>query len=287
MQRSVGKRLGRVLVDRGWVTSEQLTRVLSYQLSLPWVSLDSAQLDESLLARFPRELAVRHRFIAVYQRGKGKEMAVYVATDDPTNEAGLAECSAQLGVTFKPLVADTDDVSRTLAQYYGIALTVAPAPPIAAPPGAPPPRPPPPPKAAVPAAPAAVGALRNVVDEQRVPQPSAPPEELGDDDFALLDGDERPHVLVVGATATFLRACRDATGEADVNVAAVTLAELAKAITEIEPVAIVVMEDIYAFDRVKFNRLALEASAPLVIWSDDLEPHFLEPVLETARRKAR
>lgn len=274
-QQSSGKRLGRVLVDRGWVTAQQLSQVLSYQLSVPWVSLESAQLDESLLSRFPRELAVKHRFVVVYQRGVGDALTVYVATDDPTNRAGLDECSTALGVTLKPLVADPDAVTRVLHRYYGAPLTIAPVSPLT---------PEPPPATKTPSA--TVGALRTVVDAERRPS-SAPPVMLDDDDFSLIDGDERPQVLVVGASAEFLRACREAAAAADTNVASVTLAELTRAVKAFDPVAIVVMEDIYAFDRVKFNQLALEASAPLVIWSDDLEPHFLEPVLETARRRAR
>ncbi len=53
------------------------------------------------------------------------------------------------------------------------------------------------------------------------------------------------------------------------------------------PAAIVVTDDIYAFDRAGLNRLAIEADALLVIWSDDVEAQQLEPLLQGAMQRAR
>lgn len=284
---SSGRRLGSCLVRRGSVTAFRLTQVLSYQLSLPWVSLEDFALDRELLALVPAELAVEHRLVPVYVRRNTAGSTLYVATDDPTNAAGLEACAKAVGMAIRPMVAAPDAVSLVLKEHHGAPVTVAP-----------------PeleslaPEAVeeiteldleVPAHHDPIGAVRAAVD-RRSPT-SAPPEielgseELADDlDAATPAGDA---VIIVGARPAFLRQCREVVSGMAVEVEAAALGELESRLwRNPPPLALVVMEDVYAFDRVKFSKLALESGAPLVIWSDDLEPEFLAPVLETARRRA-
>jgi hypothetical protein len=87
-------------------------------------------------------------------------------------------------------------------------------------------------------------------------------------------------VLLVGASPEFLRRCRDAAGKR-LAISNVGLAEVRERARALDPVALVVMEELYAFDRVAFGRLALEVGAQLVIWNDELDVDFLEAVIET------
>ena len=94
--------------------------------------------------------------------------------------------------------------------------------------------------------------------------------------------------LVVNGGARFCAACREASFNvgADLDEADLTMASgLAHAH---RPFAIIVTDDVYAFDRQRLNALAIESDAFLIVWGDDIEAKQLEPLLQGAlkRRKA-
>jgi hypothetical protein len=66
-----------------------------------------------------------------------------------------------------------------------------------------------------------------------------------------------------------------------------SLLSAAEKVKNQRPVAIVVTDDIYAFDRSGLNKLAIESDAVLVVWSDDVEAKQLEPLLQGAVKRWR
>jgi hypothetical protein len=93
-------------------------------------------------------------------------------------------------------------------------------------------------------------------------------------------------VLVAHAPKKLLELCEVVARSLPARVAHAQLAELIDRARELRPIAIVVTEDVYAFDRLAFNRLAHEVAAPLVLWNDDLNVDYLEPLLATAYETA-
>ena len=93
-QRKDGRKLGQLLVELGLVSETQLTQTLSRQLSVPWVSLYHVDFSRSLLNLVPREVAERFCLIPIFVRRVRKQgETLYVAMDDPTNEAAIQEVS--------------------------------------------------------------------------------------------------------------------------------------------------------------------------------------------------
>ena len=171
------KKLGQMLIERGWMTEAQLTQTLSLQLSVPWVSLYHIDFSRQLLNRVPRELAEKYCLIPIFVRHvKGQGETLYVAMDDPTNEAALGEVARQASLPARPMIASATDIRSAIRVYYGEAVssqvTDVPAPPTRVEPpmttreGAPRDHAPPP---APPASPPA-----SLPDPQRSP-PSQPP----------------------------------------------------------------------------------------------------------------
>jgi type IV pilus assembly protein PilB len=118
--RQPGKKLGQVLIERGWITEAQLTQTLSLQLSVPWVSLYHIDFSRQLLNRVSREVAERYCLIPVFVRHvKGQGETLYVAMDDPTNEVALAEVARQAGLPAKPMISSATDIRSALRVYYG------------------------------------------------------------------------------------------------------------------------------------------------------------------------
>ncbi len=118
--RPAGKKLGQLLIELGFVTEAQLTQSLSLQLSVPWVSLYHIDFSRQLLNRVPRELAEKHCLVPIFVRNvKGQGDTMYVAIEDPGNEAGLAEVKRAAGIAVRPMIASPSDIRSALRVYYG------------------------------------------------------------------------------------------------------------------------------------------------------------------------
>jgi type IV pilus assembly protein PilB len=114
------KKIGQLLIERGWITDAQLTQTLSLQLSVPWVSLYHIDFSRQLLNRVERALAEKYCLIPIFVRHvKGQGETLYVAMDDPTNEAALAEVARQASLPARPMIASATDIRSAIRVYYG------------------------------------------------------------------------------------------------------------------------------------------------------------------------
>jgi type IV pilus assembly protein PilB len=114
------KKLGRLLIERGWITEAQLTQTLSLQLSVPWVSLYHIDFSRQLLSRVDRGVAERYCLIPIFVRHvKGQGETLYVAMDDPTNDEALQEVSRQANLPARPMIASGNDIRSAIRVYYG------------------------------------------------------------------------------------------------------------------------------------------------------------------------
>jgi type IV pilus assembly protein PilB len=138
-QRKDGRKLGQLLIELGLVSEVQLTQTLSRQLSVPWVSLFHVDFSRSLLNTVPREVAERYCLIPIFVRRVRKQETLYVAMDDPTNEAAIEEVQRGATLPVKPMIACPSDIRAAIRVYYFGEAAPAPPPPssVATPPSAP------------------------------------------------------------------------------------------------------------------------------------------------------
>jgi len=114
------KKIGQLLIERGWMTEAQLTQTLSLQLSVPWVSLYHIDFSRQLLNRVHRDLAEKHCLIPIFVRHvKGQGETLYVAMDDPTDTHALGEVSRQANLPARPMIASATDIRSAIRVYYG------------------------------------------------------------------------------------------------------------------------------------------------------------------------
>ncbi|MEO6420836.1 MAG: hypothetical protein ABIP39_15595 [Polyangiaceae bacterium] len=180
LPRKEGQRLGDLLVEQAMVTETQLTQLLGQQLSVPWVSLSHIEFSRQLLNLVPRDVAEKYGLVPIYVRRVRKQGdTLYVAMNDPTNDAALAEASKFAGLPVRPMIAGQSDIRNAIRVYYGGDAEVAPATQVQSAP------------ATVAARPAAArpATLPQKAMKQPVPAQSGvslPPDEL------IEDGSERP-----------------------------------------------------------------------------------------------
>jgi hypothetical protein len=262
VQKTDKRRLGELLVERGVVTAQQLAQLLSRQLSCPWISLAHLDIAPEVLALLPSEVAIENAVVPVHLRISKGHKILYVATDDPTDDIALALCSAEAEIAVRPMVAEAGEVRAALARHYGAEMPATESP-ATSKPGKPPPP--------VPERAKKVS-IREALEEDDLLEVAPPtPREK-----------RAPTVLVLNAPESFLVECKHAATALAATLVDGNIMRAGELVAEHRPCAIVVTDDVYAFDRSGLNKLALDNDAHLVVWSEEVDGRQLAPLLEGA-----
>lgn len=118
-QKTDRRRLGTLLVEAGLVTETQVTQILSQQLSIPWVSLYHVDFSRQLLNLVPRETAEKYCLVPIFvRRVRGVGDALYVAMDDPSDEAAQRDVAQYSGLPVRAMIAPPSDIRAAIRAYY-------------------------------------------------------------------------------------------------------------------------------------------------------------------------
>lgn len=88
-QKKSGKKLGRALIDLGFIEEDQMLKLLSQQLDVPFIQLRNYDFDFELTARLPETYARRFRAVVL----KEQNGHVLIGMADPTDIFGFDELS--------------------------------------------------------------------------------------------------------------------------------------------------------------------------------------------------
>ena len=110
------KRLGEILVDTGFVTPTQISRVLAEQHELPFVDLTNESIDPGAAGLLPESLAHRYGAIPVRFQADG---SVLVAVSDPTNVVAADDLRLALGTPVRVGVASSQAIANAISRIYG------------------------------------------------------------------------------------------------------------------------------------------------------------------------
>jgi type IV pilus assembly protein PilB len=116
-QPTTGKRLGDLLVETGVITEEQLLDSISDRLSIPRLSLESMVIDPDVISRVPVDLARRYTLIPVFSIGN----ALTLAMSDPLNIIAIDEIKYRTGCDIKRAVATISEIKSAIDEYYSVA----------------------------------------------------------------------------------------------------------------------------------------------------------------------
>ncbi len=109
-----GRRLGRVLVELGFLKDEQLAQALARQLNLRYVDLSQHNFDPRVVHKLPESAARRFRAVPLEERGSG----IVVAMADPTDLFAFDELTRLLKRDIDAVVVSEDQVLKALDQVY-------------------------------------------------------------------------------------------------------------------------------------------------------------------------
>ena len=111
---TLGRSLGRVLVDQGILSETQLVAALAQQIGLRFIDLSDFPVDGSALARIPGSVCRQHMAIPIgFEDGR-----IVVAMADPANVFAADDIRTISGYEVLPAVATRADVVSAIDRYY-------------------------------------------------------------------------------------------------------------------------------------------------------------------------
>jgi hypothetical protein len=113
MQRDSSKRLGQILIENGVLASSDLAKALAENLRVPFVNVESEP-DATLTALLPAEISLRLTALPVAQWGT----QLVVAMADPNDEQACEEVEATLACPVVIAVADPVALRAVIARVH-------------------------------------------------------------------------------------------------------------------------------------------------------------------------
>lgn len=117
VQSETGRRLGEVLVERHYITEEQLIDTISERLQIPRVSLRSMYIDPQTVQLLNVEIARRYCVIPIFQVGN----TLTIAMADPLNILAVDEIKYRTNSNIRRAVALASEIKEAIDQYYSVA----------------------------------------------------------------------------------------------------------------------------------------------------------------------
>ena len=119
-----GKRLGEVLLERGWLNERDLGRMLAGQKGLPFVDVNVSDVEPEALAALAEDDARRQVALPLfYEDGE-----LVVAVGDPSNEVVLEGLRRELETAFQLVVAPHSQLQQVIDEAYARGPAPAPSP---------------------------------------------------------------------------------------------------------------------------------------------------------------
>ena len=109
-----GKRLGEVLLERGWLHERDLGRLLAGQKGLPFVEVRGSDAEPEALEMLPEEKARMQNALPL----RFEEGQLVVAVADPSNELVIENLRRTIGFEPRLVVAPHAELIRAIGEAY-------------------------------------------------------------------------------------------------------------------------------------------------------------------------
>ncbi len=114
LQRTTQRRLGHIIIEKGWASELEVFQALAEQLHVPFAKLRLGLYDPAEVFELKKGTLERLQMLPLF-RVRG---VLSVATADPQDMPSLAELEERLGVKVMPVLALPDDIRKTIQDAY-------------------------------------------------------------------------------------------------------------------------------------------------------------------------
>jgi type IV pilus assembly protein PilB len=112
-QKEFGKKIGEVLVEKGYTTHKNIVEVLEFQLGMPYINLDIYPVDSKIVSLIPESMARKYEIVPV----KVENGTITIAASDPFNEIAFDDVRIYTGYDVLPVMADHDKIEGIISKY--------------------------------------------------------------------------------------------------------------------------------------------------------------------------
>lgn len=114
-QKTSKKRIADILIEDGIVTEQQVCQALEKQLLIPYLDLDTVQIDpEAVGGLIPEELAQQYMVIPVTLEGR----FLTIAVADPLNYKAFNDIAIYTKLKVKPVIAEPTKITNKFRELY-------------------------------------------------------------------------------------------------------------------------------------------------------------------------
>ncbi|MDQ7829957.1 MAG: ATPase, T2SS/T4P/T4SS family [Armatimonadota bacterium] len=115
-QAQTGDRLGRILLERGYVSKQTLGQFLEAQRGIPYVNLPAYPIDEGLVRRLPEWVVIQHKVLPLGRAGG----EIHLAMLDPTDVVAMDIVGRLLRGRVRPFLITERDFDWALSRFFDV-----------------------------------------------------------------------------------------------------------------------------------------------------------------------
>jgi type IV pilus assembly protein PilB len=119
LQDRVGKRMGQIIVDKGWVSETDVLRALGEQLGIPFARIRPGLFDPAVVTLLDRNIAKRLCVLPLFR----VRSVLYVASAKPQDMPTFEEISERIQCIVKPVLARKEDILKVLSETLSLDST--------------------------------------------------------------------------------------------------------------------------------------------------------------------
>ncbi|HUK55955.1 MAG TPA: type II secretion system ATPase GspE [Nitrospiria bacterium] len=119
-QKLHGGRIGTIFRSMGFVTEEDIIKVLGKQMGIQPVTLSSIIIDPDVVKIIPETMARRHQVIPVFK----KDRILTLAMVDPLNVFAIDDLRRATGMEIQPVVSSESEVMKAIDRFYSATSTM-------------------------------------------------------------------------------------------------------------------------------------------------------------------
>jgi type IV pilus assembly protein PilB len=114
IQKEKGGLIGEILVALGYVEETNVALALTSQYGLPYLPLESYEIDSEIVKIIPEHIARRYLLLPIDKFGKN----LSIAMSNPLNNAAIEEVESIVGCNVQIFVSTSSDVRKAIDKYY-------------------------------------------------------------------------------------------------------------------------------------------------------------------------
>lgn len=119
-QKETGRKLGKALVDLGFISNDMLITVLTTQLGIDYIELKGAKIEDKVIHMVPESMVTKYQAIPI-EVDPDNPNILKVAMADPMDIMAMDDIGLVTNLQVEPMLASEEGIKNAIDKYYGSA----------------------------------------------------------------------------------------------------------------------------------------------------------------------